>query len=436
MRFTSTRNKVDTVGFAQAVLDCMPRDGGYYVPADTEDLRRWILYTDENTTFASIAGALTSAFIKDEFSPVICEAIATKAFPFEPAVRQLDDTYFMLELFHGPTGCHRDFGISYLVACLETILQMRDSTAVFLSVTRAELGSVLAHELKDKKRIKAVVVYPKGTVQGLQESDYVWNGGNIYPVEIEGTEADCHDFVRRVFADHDFVAANRLTVANTANIGRLLPQAFFYPFAFSRLKNKTAGDIYYALAPGNYSNIVAGLYSWQFALPLNGFLTPATDALTVDAMGNCVLLDSVVPLNERLPADPTDPSNTERLEDVFSANKLMMRNFVYPEKITEEGIESAAKELFMKYHVFADRHTARAYAAAKQKESMVKEDSGTVVIIARDHPSLSADYIKHTLGEMPEMPEKIISAIRPVSLGRPTIKTDQELRNIIISINR
>jgi len=436
MRFASTRNKNETVGFTQAVLDCMPRDGGYYVPADTEDLRRWILYTDEKTTFASIAGALTSAFIHDEFSPIICETIATKAFPFEPVVRCLDDTYYMLELFHGPTGYHRDFGISFLVSCLETILQMQDSSAVFLSVTRAELGSVLAHELRDKKRIKAVVVYPKGTVQGMQDSDFVWNGGNIYPVEIDGTEADCHAFVRRIFAEHDFVAANRLTVANTANIGRLLPQAFFYPFAFSRLKNRTAGDIYYALAPGNYSNIVAGLYSWQFALPLNGFLTPATDALSVDPLGNCQLLDSLVPLNQRQPADPIDPSNLERLEDVFSANKLMMRNFVYPVNLSDDMVERAAKDLFMKYHVYADRHTARAYAAAKAHEDMVREDAGAVVLIARDHPSLSADYIRHTIGEVPETPDNIRAAVRPVILGRPAIKTVEELRSIIININK
>ena len=69
MKFTSTRNKSLSVGFSQAVLNCMPDDGGLYVPFETEDLRRWILYTDENTSFSSLAGSLTSAFIKDEFSP-------------------------------------------------------------------------------------------------------------------------------------------------------------------------------------------------------------------------------------------------------------------------------------------------------------------------------------------------------------------------------
>ena len=104
MRFTSTRDKSRTVGFAEAVLHCMPKDGGLYVPSDTEDLRRWILYTDKTTSFASVAGALTSAFIKDEFSPIICEAIATKAFTYQPADPGLAVTHLMDDNLHGPTG--------------------------------------------------------------------------------------------------------------------------------------------------------------------------------------------------------------------------------------------------------------------------------------------------------------------------------------------
>lgn len=431
MRFTSTRNKTKTVSFTQVVLDCMPQDGGLYVPADTEDLRRWILYMNAHTSFASIAGTLTSAFIKDEFSPIISETIATRAFPFEPVVKQLDDNLYIMELFHGPTGCHRDFGVAYLAACLETILQMQDSYAVLLDVTRGELGSILAHELKEKTHLKAIILYPKGLVRGLQDNDCIWNGGNILPVEVDGTEDDCHALVRSIFSDYSFVKKSHLTVANTANIGRLLPQAFFYPFAFSRLKEKVAGDIYYALAPGNYSNVVAGLYSWQFALPLGGFIIPASDALTVDTMGNMMLLDSVVPFDKRPSADPSDPSNLERLEEVFSANRIMMRQFVFPVPLTDDQVDASAKELFVKYGVFADRHTARAYAALKTHKELITEDSGSVVLIARDHPALSTEYIRHSIGEIPEMPDRIANALCPVSFNRPYLRTTEELRALI-----
>ena len=120
MKFTSTRDKSLRVGFTQAVMNCLPKDGGMYVPCEMEDLRKWILYTDEDSTFSSIAGSLTSAFMHEEYSPIICETIASTAFPFAPEIKQLDENLFTLDLTKGPTGIHRDFGISYLVSILET----------------------------------------------------------------------------------------------------------------------------------------------------------------------------------------------------------------------------------------------------------------------------------------------------------------------------
>ena len=82
MRFTSTRNRTLNTSFIDAICNCMPTDGGLYVPCETEDLRKWISYIDENTTFTSIAGTLTSAFLHEELRPVICETIASRAFQF------------------------------------------------------------------------------------------------------------------------------------------------------------------------------------------------------------------------------------------------------------------------------------------------------------------------------------------------------------------
>ena len=130
MQLASTRNPQNIVNFEKAVLNCMPEDGGLYVPVDDVDMSRWILYINKETSFQSIAGALTSALINDEFSPIICETIATRAFPFEPAVKRLDTNLYVLELFHGPTGSHKDFGISYLVSCVDTILYFQKKQAV------------------------------------------------------------------------------------------------------------------------------------------------------------------------------------------------------------------------------------------------------------------------------------------------------------------
>lgn len=433
MRFTSTRDRSVDVGFADAVLNCIPEDGGLYVPYKTEDLRRWLMYMDESTSFSSIAGSLTSALIKDEFSPIICETIATRAFPFSPVIKQLDKNLFLMDLSTGPTGNHRDFGISYLAATIETIKQYRGGTSIILDVTTGEMGACLAQALRGKKHIKAVLVYPKGALRGLEEKDLIWNGGNIYPVELDGSIQECHAMVSKVFEDHEFIRAKEINVANTANIGRLLPQAFFYPFAFSRIKSTVHSEINYALACGNYSNVVAGLYAWQFALPLNGFIIPSTDALGMDALGCPILLDSIVPLEEREQCNPSNPSNLERLEDVFRTNELMMRHFIYPRTVNDQEVTQAAKELFSKYGVLADKHTSKAYAAVMSRRSICSDESA-VVLINRDHPSLGQDFIRHTVGEVPEMPVGVKKSLQKFDLNKPVINSPDQLFSIICSI--
>lgn len=436
MRFTSTRNKKLNIGFEQAICDCMPSDGGLYIPADVNDLRRWILFTDKTTTYASIAGALTLACVNEEFSPIICEAIATQAFPYEPQIKQLDSSLYTLELFHGPTGWHRDFGVSYLIETLETILLMKDSQAVILDVNTSAMASSLAQALNGKKHIKAILLFPKGEVKGIEEKDYIWNGGNLYPIEIDGTLEDCNKIVSTIFSNHELVQKFNLTVANTANIGRLFPQTFFYPFAFSRLKGQVHGDIFYALPPGNFSNVVAGLYSWKIAMPVSGFIVPATDSLTVDPAGNCTMLDSLVPINLREPSNPSSPSNLERLEEVFSANTSLMHNLIYASKVTEQDVVNAAKELFMKYHIYADNDTASAYAAALKQKELIEQDDGTIVLIARDHPSLDKGFIRRCTGEEPLMPENVANSIRPTQTGKPTIKSIDEVIKIVEEVSK
>ena len=434
MILTSTRNPEIKVPFSKGIINSIPQDGGLYVPSNLQDLRRWIMYTDENTSFQNIAGTLTSAFINEEFSPIICEKIATEAFPHEPVLKQLDDNLFTLELYHGFTGCHRDYGVSYLCSLLETMLTMNGGSAIFLDYTRGELGSILAKTLKGKKNLKAVLICKKGEYRGLKDEDLYWKGGNIYPLEVEGDNGK--DLIREVFADTAFSEEYNLTVANTANFGRLMGHFFFFPYAFSRIKNKVHSDIYYALTPGNYSNLVAGLYSWRFALPLGGFVLPSTGALTTDTCGSTLLLDSIVSMEKRSKTDPSDPSNLERLEDIFSANSLMIRNFVYPSAVTNEEVDQAAKELFIKYGIFADRHTGRAYAALKNRSEDIFEDEGAAVLIARDDPALSQSYCRHTLGEAPEQSEKIKDALKPTILNRPCVTTAEEIKNVIREVSK
>jgi len=265
----------------------------------------------------------------------------------------------------------------------------------------------------------------------------VWNGGNIYPIEIDGTEEDCHNIIRKIFSDRSLVEKYHLTASNSANIGRLLPQTFFYTYAFSRLKEHVSGDIYYALTAGNYGNLISGLYAWHLALPVNGFICPTTNNLQLDIQGNCTVLDSVVPFAQRAPADPSDPSNLERLEYLFHDYAPMLKNFVYPAKVSALQKETACKTLFMKYKYLANESTSAAYAASVARQEIVGADDGTVVLVMRHAPAHSAAFIKHSVGEVPEIPANTAAALKPVSLNRPLVAANdiEQVISVLNSLN-
>lgn len=433
MLFTSTRDNTLSVKFSQAVRDCISTDGGVFVPASNafEDLRRWIYYINKDTSFTSIAGTLSSAFLNEEFSPIICQTIAEKAFPFSPVIKQLDDNLFNLELFHGYTGCYRDFGVSYLCSYLETTHTLNGGNSLFVDFTHGELGALLAKVLKDKKHIKAVLVYQKGSVRGLAQEDLIWNGGNILPLEMEGSEKEIKAAIANLFSDKDFVKANNLTLANTTNVCRLMAQVFHFAYAFAQIKHKVDGDIFYSLEAGNYGMLAAGLYSWRFALPVNGFYVPATPSLGLDGAGYAQILDSFVDIKKRDGVDPIVPANLERLEAFFGDNALMIRNFVFPTVINERSREKAAKELFIKYGIFADPGTASAYAAIKEAGAQTGDFDGAYILVSQNHPALSSSYCRHVVGESPEIPLQIAETLKPVILNKAPVTNQDQLKSII-----
>lgn len=430
MRFYSTRNKGNRVGFAEATLHPFPSDGGVYVPDDTDNLKRWIYYVDENTTLASIAGALTSATMYKELSPLICETIATRAFRKNPVIKRLDEGLYMLELYRGPSGTFKDYGVSYLASALEMILLMGGGAshaqkAVFLDAAEGALDTCMAGALRDKKRLKSVLLSPKGLFRGIRDEDLVWNGGNLFPIEVDGSAEDCRALVRRAFSVQEIAGGCNLTTGSTVNVGRLLPQAFMYVFAFSRIKKVTAGDIFYAFHTGNYGTLVSGLYAWKLSLPVNGFIVPASERIRGDADGDCYLAEGI--------ADPATAANIERLENLFSVGASprtrgrggMLKNFVYAENISEKETEDASVELYSKYGVLSSPATAGAFAAVKKRGAFVKEDGGTVVLIAQDDPRLNKAFLRTAYKADPEEgadPAKIRTA--PSLPGPPIARDD------------
>ena len=432
MKLVSTRNSNQSVSFKQAIFDCMPADGGLYVPYSEHDLRSWILHMNEQTSFSAIAGSLTAALLKEELSTVVSERLAVKAFQsYSPRLRQLDDRLFLLELFHGPTGNHRDFGFLWLASALEHLLTIDEKRAIVIAPSTGAGGRSMGAAFGDKKHLKLIILYPKGCAKGLKEHLLVQNGGSVYPVEVDGNITAVENIIRSIYQERPLVETYNLTLANTVNIGRILPQVFFYMFAFTRIKTRTAGEIFYAVPSGNYGNLAAGLYAWRFCLPVNGFITDATEALTCDKAGHCHCVNSSIPLAERGPADPAVPSSIERLEQVFMLSPAVMKSIIFPAQVSDADAETLIRESYKHYGIMFDTATAHAYAAAKTRRMFRRQSEETLVLVSKDHPAFESAILSKICGEPPIIPEYLDGIDTPVQ-NVPLIKgTREEIVNIL-----
>lgn len=401
MKFVSTRGKSPAVDLRDAVLSCLPRDGGLYVPAETTDLRQFFLYMDASTDYAELVATITPALFSEELNPLAAARVASSAFAFVPTLTRLDERLSLLRLDGGPTGTFKDFGISFLAALMEEFL--RDGrTATVLTATTGDTGASMARAFAGRKNLRAVILYPDGPVRGLDPGAFADAGGNVIPIRVRGSYDDCQRLIRESFEDRPFVDRYGLTSANGINIGRLLPQTFYYLYSFAVLKREIEGDFLFSVPSGNFGNLIAGLYAWKFGMPVNGFVAAMN---ANDSCGDFFRLGTFspkAPVRTASPAmDVGNPSNIERLQAFYREAPAVMRNMVHPMAISDEATFAAMELAWKRYGVLLDPHSAVAFSAAQRVLGGDVEE-GHVVVLCTGNPARSAAMVRRATGQEPE----------------------------------
>jgi threonine synthase len=436
MYFRSTISKTPAVPFKEAILRCLPEEGGLYVPDSVPDLRPFFLYMGEETSYLELTAAVTPVLFEGDLNPLSASRIAESAFTFEPELIRLDDTFSVLNLYNGPTGVFKDFGITFLAALLEELL--RGEKAMVLSAARGNTGVAIARAFHGRKGIVTALLYPDEPIYGLDMADYVPSGGNLIPIRVKGTMDDCQELVGKVIHDKPFAERYRITSANAINPGRLLPQAFYFLYSFVKLKKQLTGDLVFSIPSGNFGNLIAALYAWRFGMPANGYIAAVNRnnsfaefiqnkaALRLDGAGRLSPQGSgggfnagpfelfterpVVPTMS--PAlDISRPSNLERLASFYEAAPAVMRNMVFAESIDDEQTYLAMEKAWKAYHIHLDPHGAVAFAAA-QRMAARRDFNGHIVILATGHPAKYADSVFDAAGVRLTLPDKLASLTR------------------------
>jgi threonine synthase len=408
MQFRSTKSKTPLVSYRDAVLNCLPQDGGLYVPDQAADFRQFFLHMDEKTNFNELVAVMAPSFLEGCLNPVSALKVAQSAYNFEPKITRLDDEFSLLNLTNGPTGISKDFSIAFMSAIFEEILE-KGQQVMIISAARPDTGISMAHAFSGRKGISLVLLYPSGQIYGLDSSAFIQNGGNIIPIQIKGTYDDCQRLVIKTINDRQFSERYNVTSGNSINPGRLFPQIFYFLYAFIQLKNNLSSDLIFSVPSGNFGNLLAGLYAWKFGMPVNGFIAAMN---ANNSMGDYIQGRPFVPappVNTNSPAmDVSFPINFERLVSFYDEAPAVMRNMVYPASIDDNLTLKTIEHVQKKYDVIIDPHTAVAFAAAQKTISTHKWNGNAhTIILATGHPAKSANIVEEATGKIIKIPGNI-----------------------------
>jgi threonine synthase len=274
--------------------------------------------------------------------------------------------------------------------------------------TSGDTGSAVANGFLGVEGISVFVLYPKGKVSKIQESQFTTLGQNITAIEIDGTFDDCQRLVKTAFLDEKLNKEMLLTSANSINVARFIPQSFYYFNAFARLKELgvlESKKLVFSVPSGNFGNLTAGLFAREMGLPVSKFIAANnSNHVVFDYLvtGNYKPRESVETLANAM--DVGTPSNFARILDLYGNSHERIREVMQGCWYNDEQIKETLKSVFTKTGYICDPHGACGYQALH--EHLKAGEVG--VFLETAHPAKFLETMESILGNgSVKIPEKL-----------------------------
>ena len=446
MKFVSTRNHSNPVSFTEAMFRGLAPDGGLYAPETIPDLSRYFQSLSDDVSFNELATGLTSNLLNPEISRETAEKIINDAFDFTPKIKEISSGMNILELFHGPSCAFKDFGASFLASAMNQLLAEKPAftgrntsdenpenpgRAIIVTATSGDTGSAVAQAFHGKDRIDVVILYPSGRVSPLQEKQLTTLGGNVTALEVDGSFDDCQRMAKSAFTD-PALEKLPLSSANSINLGRLIPQSFYYIWAWTRMRSQVpGGDFAFIVPSGNFGNITAGLYAAAWGLPVKRFaaVTNANDVVPefLDT-GIYRPRPSIATYSNAM--DVGDPSNFERLNDLYEKRVDIFRKHIQAFSVDDETTLETIARVDKDYGYLCCPHTAVGWRGAERYRE--KNPETPAVILSTAHPGKFLEIVEKATGRKPELPAPLKELAHREKQAFPVGNTDADLRDWLL----
>ncbi len=433
MRLASTAGRAPVTDLPTALLHGLAPDGGLYLPEALQPLSPAAVSQLRGAPWEHIAFALARHLLQGELPDARLEPVVRDALDFPIPLVRLADRLSVLELFHGPTLAFKDVGARFM-AHLMAVFQGDDERRplTVLVATSGDTGSAVAHAFLRVPRARVVVLYPSGKVSPLQERQFTTLGGNITALAVTGTFDDCQRLVKEAFADLDLRKARnlRLTSGNSINIGRLLPQIFYYFHAWAQLPEPPSRLII-SVPSGNFGNLAAGLMAQRLGLPVTRFVA-ATNLNDVVpeylASGSFRPRPSVTTISSAM--DVGNPSNFARLLALYHGDLERLRADVLGLRCTDEETRAAIRRAFTEWSYLLDPHSA--VASLGLRRGMADRLAPAGIFLATAHPAKFAAVVEPLIGRAVPVPERLAACWKREPVVTRIGKSLAELKEVLL----
>lgn len=411
MKYYSTNGKAAQATLEEAVVKGLASDKGLFMPEKIKALPKEFFDNIENLSFQEIAYKVADAFFGEDVDADSLKKIVYDTLSFDVPAVKVEDNIYSLELFHGPTLAFKDVGARFMSRLLGYFIKKEGAGEVnVLVATSGDTGSAVANGFLGVDGIKVFVLYPKGKVSPIQECQFTTLGKNITAVEVDGTFDDCQALVKNAFMDTDLNAKFKLTSANSINVARFLPQAFYYFYAYAQMKKAEPGkDVVVCVPSGNFGNITAGLFGKRMGLPIKRFIASNNSN---DIFYNYLLSGkyeprpSVATLANAM--DVGDPSNFARVMDLYGKDVEAVRKDISGARYNDEQIADAIRNCLKSTGYQLDPHGACGYQALK--EGLKAGEVG--VFLETAHPAKFKEKVEAITGSEIAIPERLQAFMR------------------------
>lgn len=422
MQFYSTNNQAPLATLEKAVVKGLAEDRGLYMPERIKSLPQSFFDNIQNMTFQEVAYNVADAFFGEDVPAEDLRRIVYDTLAFDCPVVPVNDNIYSLELFHGPTLAFKDVGARFMARLLQYFI-MKDNAGKgevnVLVATSGDTGSAVANGFLGVDGIHVYVLYPKGKVSPIQECQFTTLGKNITAVEVDGVFDDCQALVKSAFMDAELNQHMRLTSANSINVARFLPQAFYYFWAYAQLKKQGKDNIVVCVPSGNFGNICSGLFGKRMGLPVKRFIA-ANNANDIFykylQTGKYEPRASVQTIANAM--DVGDPSNFARIYDLYGKDVDNVRKDVSGATYTDEQIAETIRDVYNRTSYLCDPHGACGYRALQ--EGLQPDETG--VFLETAHPAKFKDTVERIIGSEVEIPAKLAAFMKGTKQSVPMTK--------------